>query len=249
MRLAWGETLDLTQVEHFISRLPRGGWVWMVHNETSTGVLNPFDEIKTLCARHGLHLCADCISSIGAMPVDLTGVRLATCASGKGLGSYPGLSMVFHDYHPQPQPDRLPGYLDLGWWIKNDSIPHTHSSNLLNALFVAVKLATPGRMERIRANMRKIRAELPQCGLRMLAPETAASPVIVTLVSDEPGLAAILGEELEMRGYWLSYRSAYLLEKNWMQISLLGDPSPQSVEKLLNIMRLASARLRPQKKS
>ncbi|MDR1789482.1 MAG: aminotransferase class V-fold PLP-dependent enzyme, partial [Opitutaceae bacterium] len=244
MRIGWGETFDLAQVEHFMSRLPRGGWVWLVHNETSTGVLNPFDEIKSLCAAQGLHLCADCISSIGAMPVDLAGVRLATCASGKGIGSYPGLSMVFHDYHPTPKPDTLPGYLDLGWWARNNSIPHTHSSNLLNALNVAVRQATPERMERIRRNMERVRAELAQCGLRMLAPENAASPVVVTLVPDEPGLAAIIGEELEMRGYWLSYRSAYLLEKNWIQIALLGDPSEKSIDKLLNIMRLASARLR-----
>lgn len=242
LRLAWGECFDLQQVAHFAERLPRGGWIWFVHHETSTGVLNPFAELKALCARLGLNLCVDCISSIGALPVDLHGVHLATTASGKGLGSFPGLSMVFHDYTPRPSPERLAGYLDLGHWAAHQSVPHTHSSNLIFALAEAVRRATPERMERIRTNAAWLRAELQKLGLTLLAAEAVASPGIVTIVLQRPMCAKELGEELEMRGYWLSYRSGYLLERNWIQIALLGDPSRANLEKLLNVLRLSCGR-------
>jgi aspartate aminotransferase-like enzyme/GNAT superfamily N-acetyltransferase len=246
LRLSWGSTIDLDQVALFMSRLPRGGWVWMVHHETSTGVLNPLSRVRELCVQHGLHLCADCISSVGAMPVDLRGIHLATTASGKGLGSYPGLSMVFHDFTPKSQPARLPGYLDLGHWYENASVPHTHSSNLVNALAVAVSHATSERMQRIADNAAWLRASLVEAGFQVLALGDSASPGIVTIVmgGDTGMKAAELGDELEMRGFWLSYRSGYLLERNWIQVALLGDPEREKLEKLLRVMRVVCGRRR-----
>jgi aspartate aminotransferase-like enzyme/GNAT superfamily N-acetyltransferase len=242
LRLPWGQFFDITQAEHFAERLPRGAWIWFVHHETSTGVLNPLEELKALAARLGLHLCCDCISSIGAMPVDLRGVHLATTASGKGLGSYPGLSMVFHDYPPRPAGDRLPGYLDLGHWAVQQSVPHTHSSNLLFALVEAVRQATPERMAVIAENARWLRQELRARGFALVAPEPVASPGIVTLALDEGMSAAELGEELEMRGYWLNYRSQYLVARNWIQASLLGNPDRGSLEKLVHVLHTVGSR-------
>jgi aspartate aminotransferase-like enzyme/GNAT superfamily N-acetyltransferase len=248
MRLSWGQLFDIAQVQCFAERLPRGSWIWFVHHETSTGVMNPLPELKALCSQLGLHLCCDCISSIGAMPVDLHGVYLATTASGKGLGSYPGLSMVFHDYQPRPAVDRLPGYLDLGHWATHQSVPHTHSSNLVFALAEAVRRATPERMTQIAENAVWLRHELRTRGFALVAPESVASPAIVTLVLDEGMSAAELGEELEIRGYWLNYRSNYLMEKNWIQASLLGNPERASLEKLLHVLRTVCTRYSQQKR-
>ena len=242
LRLPWGQLFDIAQAEHFAERLPRGAWIWFVHHETSTGVLNPLEELKALAARLGLHLCCDCISSIGAMPVDLRGVHLATTASGKGLGSYPGISMVFHDYPPRPASDRLPGYLDLGNWAVQQSVPHTHSSNLLFALGEAVRQATPERMAVIAENARWLRHELRARGFTLVAPEPVASPGVVTLALDEGMSAAELGEELEMRGYWLNYRSQYLVARNWIQASLLGNPDRSSLEKLVHVLHTVGSR-------
>ena len=242
MRLSWGQLFDIAQVQRFAERLPRGGWIWFVHHETSTGVMNPLPALKELSSQLGLHLCCDCISSIGALPVDLHGVYLATTASGKGLGSYPGLSMVFHDYQPKPATDRLPGYLDLGHWATHQSVPHTHSSNLLFALVEAVRRATPERMAQIAENATWLRRELRLRGFGLVAPEAVASPAIVSIALDEGMSAAELGEELEIRGYWLNYRSDYLIEKNWIQASLLGNPDRANIEKLLHVLRTVCTR-------
>ncbi len=242
LRLPWGQPFDIAQVERFAERLSRGAWIWFAHHETSTGILNPLEALKALAARLGLHLCADCISSIGAMPVDLRGVYLATNASGKGLGSYPGLSMVFHEYPPRPATERLPGYLDLGHWATHQSVPHTHSSNLVFALAEAVRQATPERMAVIAANAVWLRQQLRALGFSLIANGDDASPGIVTLVLGEGMSAAELGEELEMRGYWLNYRSQYLLERNWIQASLLGNPDRASIEKLLHVLHTVCTR-------
>src|SRR5262249_11234916 len=36
----WGEPWDLDQVDEVLAEEPRGSWVWGVHQESSTGVLN-----------------------------------------------------------------------------------------------------------------------------------------------------------------------------------------------------------------
>ena len=78
------------------------------------------------------------MSAIGAVPVDLDGVLLASGASGKALGAFPGLSMVFYAGNVRPEPARLPRYLDLGYYAQKDGVPFTHSSNLVAALDAAL---------------------------------------------------------------------------------------------------------------
>ena len=236
LSLPWGAAFDLAQVEAVASRLPRGGWLWCVHHETSTGMLDPLGELQALANRLGLHLCADCISSLGAMPVDLRGVRLATGTSGKGLGSYPGLALVFHDYAPSPEPERLPGYLDLGHWAAHDSAPHTHSSNLVGALAEALRAVTPDRMARIRDKTAWLRAALRAQGCILTTPEAVAAPGIVTIALEAGLDSAVVGSELEQRGFALNFRSGHLLSHNWIQVALFGDPERSDLERLLEAL-------------
>ena len=237
LRVPWGTPFNLRQVDALAARLPHGSWLWFVHHETSTGMLNPLDELKALAARRGLDVCVDCVSSIGAMPVDLQGVMLAAGTSGKGLGSFPGLALVFHDYEAKEEPERLPAYIDLGHWATHASVPHTHSSNLVNALAVALRAVTPARMARIRENAAWLRRTLREEGCIVLVPDSWAGPGIVTLELEEGLTAGAVGHELEQRGFLLSFRSRHLLARNWIQVSLLGDPPRTCLQSLLSTLR------------
>ena len=73
MEFPWGQPLDLAAVRRRLERAPAPGWLWCAHCETSTGVLNDLERLKTLCAEFQVKLCLDCISSIGTVPVDLDG--------------------------------------------------------------------------------------------------------------------------------------------------------------------------------
>src|SRR6185436_18221205 len=100
------------------------------------GMLNDLAVLKSFARQQRLDLCLDCVSAVGAVPLDLSGVHLASGASGKALASYPGLSFVFYNHDIAPEPDRLPRYLDLGYYAQKNGVPFTHSSNLLAALDV-----------------------------------------------------------------------------------------------------------------
>ena len=107
--------MDRIELELQLKKNPDIEWVWGTHCETSTGVLNDLEMYKEVCAHHRVKLCMDCISSIGTVPVDLSGVYLASGSSGSGLASRSGLSMVFHNHDIFPAPDFLPCVLDLAF--------------------------------------------------------------------------------------------------------------------------------------
>ena len=134
---------DQAAVRAFFEQRDRPAWLWCAHCETSSGVLQDIDRLKALCSEFQVKLCLDCISSIGTMPVDLTGVYLASCASGKGLRAYPGCSMVFY-HHDLPVGNQcLPRYLDLGLYTGCGGVPFTHSSNLVTALHASLQRLSP----------------------------------------------------------------------------------------------------------
>ena len=246
----WGTRLDLDQVKRALARQPEPAWLWCAHCETSTGVLNDLDALKTICASHGARLCVDAISSIGVVPVDLSGVYLASCASGKGLRSYPGISMVFHHHETAPARDGLPRYLDLGYYAEQQGIPFTFSSNLLHALHAAVKRVDWQRRFDELADISKwLRARLTEMGFKLVADDTATSPAVVTIALPSELDSAQIGEAMQEAGYLLSYNSDYLRNKNWIQVCMMGECAREKVVSLANALNRVCFRRRPPTKS
>jgi 2-aminoethylphosphonate-pyruvate transaminase len=70
--------------------------VALVHCETSTGILNPLQEIAEVVARRGRGLIVDAMSSFGALEIDArrTPFDAVVAASGKCLEGPPGMGFV-----------------------------------------------------------------------------------------------------------------------------------------------------------
>lgn len=244
VRAEWGRVFSRSELEDALAREPAAKWLWAVHHETSSGVLNELAMLRELCATRGIRLCLDCISSIGSVPVNLAGVWLATGVSGKGLGSYPGLALVFHGDLLQADSARVPRYLDLANWDSAGGIPFTHSSNLVRALDAALVEAEAegsARFARIEKLAAELRAGFRRLGLTIVAPDAHACPAIVTVAMSEPGAAARLGDRLERAGFILSYRSRYLMDRNWIQACLMGAVTDADVAALLDALARENA--------
>ena len=223
-RTPWGGAFHRARLESWLDRHPQTGWLWAVHCETSTGVLNDLAMLREVCTARGVRLCLDCVSSLGATPVKLDGVYLASASSGKGLGAYPGVAIVLSDHDIAPAPQALPRYLDLGLYAAGDGVAFTHSSNLVRALRVAVGRTTAtDSLARIRQDGGWLRQQLRQAGHRVVAPEAETAAAVITLALPPGTSSEQVGEQLEVAGFLLSYRSEYLLRRNWLQICLMGE--------------------------
>ncbi len=235
----WGNPLDLADLEGLLAREEEIAWIWSVHCETSTGMLNELAGLKALCQRHGVRLCLDCTSSLGTVPLDLRGVYLASSVSGKGLASLAGIALVFANHEILPERN-IPRYLDLGTYRQQQGIPFTHSSNLLSPLCQALRLLNcEERFAAIRCYHTWIRRTLEDAGLTVIAPPEQAAPAVLS-VALPPTLSSLsLGEMLEREGYLLSFRSGYLLERNIIQICLMGELCPEQCSAMLQAFQEA----------
>lgn len=221
--LPWGEPFPEPRVADAAAR---GGasWLWAVHCETSTGVLNDLDALKRSAARARAALCLDCVSSIGAVPVRLEGVWLASLSSAKGLAAFPGLAAVLvNGAAPRTIPP-TPRYLDLAYWLRRDSVPFTHSSNLVAALHAALaRVDWHARLRDAAHDARWLRDALRAQGLALVAPESASSPSVTSIALPPDVPAAEIGAALLPRGFEIAWRSAYLAGRNWVQVALMGE--------------------------
>ncbi len=243
LEFSWGQPFDLAAIREKFERGPRPGWLWCVHCETSTGVVNALEPLRALCSEFEVKLCLDCISSIGTLPVDLTGVFFATCSSGKGLRSYPGLSMVFYHHAVAPGIRRLPRYLDLAYYAAQQGIPFTFSSNLLHALHAALKrVQWQSRFAELKQLCDWLRGELNSLGFEVVGPAAHTSPAVVTLALPEALNSVMVGKLIEESGYLLSFNSEYLRRRNWVQICLMGECSREKLTSLLNALKRVCSR-------
>jgi aspartate aminotransferase-like enzyme len=232
LKLRWGEPFNILAIEHFLSRTPPIGWLWCVHSETSTGMLNPLSALQSLCGRSDVKLCVDCISSIGLAPVNLEGVYLASGASGKGLAGYPGLCLVFHNHAIASSPV-LPRYLDLGWYAAHQGVAFTHSSNLVAALDAAVRQTDwPRKLGDVAAASARLRPRLRALGFQLVTPDADATPGVLTIALPSGQDSVELGQKLHDTGFLLSYNSDYLRHRNWIQICLMGQYSAEKLDAL-----------------
>ena len=222
LRLPWGEPFAEAMLAEAAAR---GGtsWLWAVHGETSTGVLNDLDALKRSAQGARAALCLDCVSSIGAVRLRLDGVWLASASSAKGLGGYPGLAAVLvNGAVPRATPP-VARYLDLAYWLHRDSVPFTHSSNLVGALEAALACVDwDARFRDTAHDARWLRSALRARGLALVAPEAAASPAVASIVLPDGVPAAEVGAALARRGFEIGWRSAYLASRNWVQVALMG---------------------------
>ena len=240
LKFDWGEAIDLKAVRGKFagqSQTPYT-WLWCAHCETSSGLMADLAGLKQLCAQTQTRLCLDCISTVGAVPADLSDVFLASCASGKGLRAYPGLSMIFYNHEiASDGASKVPRYLDLDFYARQDGIPFTFSSNLLHALRAAVRRVNwEKRFSEIEDLSGWLRERLIETGFHLIGDGAPASPAVITIQLPADIGSVKFGGAMQEAGYLLSFNSEYLRRKNWIQVCLLGEFAREKVIALANAM-------------
>lgn len=229
----WGERWDFAAIE---GRIRRGGaeWVWCVHLETSTGQLNDLRRLSEVCEQSGCVLAADCVSSLGAVPLRECKLSLASGVSGKALGSYAGLAMVFADERMLRETsfESVPATFNLARNVAQHAPMYTIASPQLLAMRQALDENYSDARSRARryAHYRElsgwVRTELRQRGVCPLVDDETAAPVICTF----PLVSRSIATRCSDAGFHIAHESGYLEQRGWGQISVMGDLTRQRIE-------------------
>jgi alanine-glyoxylate transaminase/serine-glyoxylate transaminase/serine-pyruvate transaminase len=179
IEVEWGRIVEPEQVK---AALKDGGVkvLAIVHAETSTGVLQPLEEISQIVHEHGAFLLVDTVTSLGGHPVkvDEWGIDICYSGSQKCLSCPPGLAPItFNNRAAEAMRNRKSKvqswYLDMTmvekYWGQERAYHHTAPITMNYALREALCLifeeGLEARFERHRLNHQALLAGLQAMGL------------------------------------------------------------------------------------
>jgi alanine-glyoxylate transaminase / serine-glyoxylate transaminase / serine-pyruvate transaminase len=181
----WGETYTDDEAREFIHR-EKPKVVAYVHAETSTGALQSGQAICAAAHDGGALVIADCVTSLGGVPVefDKTGIDVAYSCTQKGLSCPPGLSPMamstraMEYLRARTSPSRS-WYLDLKLIHDYSTVSHRYHHTapismfyaLREALLVIAEEGIENRWERHRRSHKSFVKGIEAIGLRMHVPE------------------------------------------------------------------------------
>ena len=183
IEVEWGRIVEPEQVK---AALKDGGVkvVALVHAETSTGVLQPLEEISQMVHEHGAFLLVDTVTSLGGHPVkaDEWGIDICYSGSQKCLSCPPGLAPItFNNRAAEAVRNRKSKvqswYLDMTmvekYWGQERAYHHTAPITMNYALREALLLifeeGLEARFERHRLNHQALLAGLQAMGFEPFA--------------------------------------------------------------------------------
>ena len=188
----FGSVPSLERVREEMDKVGTFKALFLVHNETSTGVAASYiKEVSKMARDHGAFAVIDAISSLGgyAIPVDEWGVDMCITGSQKCVAAPPGLSMLSVSTRvveylklspPRTRYFEIPRYLEYG---KRGETPFTPALPLFYALDEALReLLEEGLTRRVVRHDRmseKIYDGISEMGLKSVASPAVRSKTVI----------------------------------------------------------------------
>ena len=192
VEFAWGRPMDFARVA---AELETGGYraLTVCHNETSTAVTNPLQDIAALCRKHDVLCLVDGITSVGGIECrpDEWGLDAVVLGSQKCIAAPAGLAGVMVSKRAYEQlHEETSYYLNLKAHIdslkEDEDTPYTPSIPLFLAVREALRLLKEEGIEtRIRRTTKladACRAAAKALGLQLYPDESVASNTVSAIV-------------------------------------------------------------------
>ena len=195
-----GKPIDPEALAKAIKENPDAKIVGIVHAETSTGVLQPMEEIAKLVHDAGMFLLVDCVTSLGGVevPVDKLAFDMTYSGTQKCLNCPPGLAPLTVSKRMGEWIKNRPTvvknwYLDLNmimrYWGEDRFYHHTAPINMTYALNEALRIileeGIEKRWERHWNSARKFWKVLESTGLKLVVEEKYRLPSLTTYYTPE----------------------------------------------------------------
>lgn len=240
-------------IEAMLARHPEITHLAMVHCETTTGMLNPLDEVAALCQHRGIRLIVDAMSSFGGIPIDMgrLGIEFLISSANKCIQGVPGFGFVIArraaltacagrarsvslDLHAQWQTMEQQG----GKW-RFTSPTHTVLAFAQALRELDEEGGITARHRRYSENQRTLVAGMAALGFTPLLPEEWQSPIITAFYSPaHPDYRfADFYQRLKAQGFVIY--PGKVSQADCFRIGNIGDVTPERVRDLLAAMASA----------
>lgn len=247
---AWTEAPDLDAIERALMGHPAIEVVAMVHHETTTGLLNPVEDVSALCRRYGKRLVLDTISGLGGESLDLEWADIAVCTANKLVQGLPGVSfcLVRRDfgediagYPPRTLYLNLANYLakqEAGGTPFTPAVQTTYGFR--QALRELVAETVDGRVARMARASARLRAGFERLGLPYYIDPALHSNTITTLELPAGVTYSVLHDHMRERGYVI-YAGQGELSSQVFRIANMGALPDEALDGVIRALEEAIA--------
>src|SRR5437762_4944324 len=154
--------------------------------ETSTGLLQPLEDLERVTHAHGALFVVDAVCGLGGVPMNVDEMKIDACYAGsqKSLGALPGLAPItLNERAVQTIKNRKTPvqsyYLNLHhldrYWNGDHTYHHTASSNVVYAMREALRIILEEGLE-TRWARHQLHGEAIRAGVRGLGLEILTQP-------------------------------------------------------------------------
>ena len=202
LTIEWGKAVTPQQIKEALDADENIKAITVVHNETSTGVAAPIEEIGKVMKNYDALYVVDTVSSLGGdyVNVDKYGIDVCVTGSQKCLAAPPGMAAITLSDDAWKASENVNSnsyYLNMGAYKKSgDNIPpetpYTPSVSLTYALYEALKIIKEEGLEnRIERHHKAAQASVKAVealGLELF-PNKSVSSATVTAVKLPEGIS------------------------------------------------------------
>jgi len=222
--------------------------VAFVHCETTTGMLNPIEELSEVVKQFGKTLIVDAMSSFGGVPMDIgtLGIDYLISSSNKCIQGVPGFGFVIakRDALQKCEGNARSLCLDLvGQWKdmdKSGKWRYTSPTHVVRAFYQALdELDQEGgvakRHARYSENHRILVNGMRELGFKTLLPDNMQAPIITSFLypNDKFEFKAFY-EAIKLKGFVLY--PGKISQADTFRIGNIGEVHPADMKRLLEVI-------------
>lgn len=248
IQVEWGEHIDPQAVRE---KLSEGGFdtVTLVHNETSTGVMNDLAGIAAVVKEFpDVLLVVDTVSSLSAVPIkmDELGIDVVLAGVQKALALPPGLAVCAVSEAALHRASRTSGrgyYFDFVEFEKNtvkNNTPSTPAISLLYALYQKVNSIMEEGLETRFARHAKLNAMvhawMEKHGFEHFAPKGYRSKSLTTIANNKDIDVPAFIKALRHKHNVLINGGYGKIKGTTFRISNMGNETVETMQELIDML-------------
>ena len=243
---------DVAAVDAALERSPDITHVAAVHCETTTGVLNPIEDLAAVVHARGRRLLVDAMSAFGAIPLDMTvhPIDAVMASSNKCLEGVPGVGFTVcrRDALAACEGNAHSVSLDLyDQWQRFEQdgqwrfTPPTHAVAAFAKALEQHRAegGVQGRRARYQQNLDRLVTGMCALGYEPLLDHAVQAPIIVTFHQPDGFDFAAFYAGLAERGFYIY--PGKLTETPTFRVGCIGQVYPADIERFLGCVSEVSA--------
>ncbi|WP_241837764.1 pyridoxal-phosphate-dependent aminotransferase family protein [Streptomyces sp. CB03234] len=248
LEFGWAAPLDLAQVEAALAEDPTLTHIGVVHQETSSGMLNDVAAVARIAHEHGRQVIVDAVSTIGAERLSLAedGIDWLAGSANKCLEGAPGLAFVSAARSAFESLGVAQGrtyYLDLHrHYVAQEKaaapaftpgIPAYYAFDV--ALDLALAEGWEARHARYTALAERLRTGLESLGLELLLPPEQRAAGLTAIRIPANSSYAELHQGLRAEGFVI-YSAQERLARDFFRLSTMGGMTESDIDRFLVVL-------------